>query len=473
MWTQGKMTITSIVLLLLFFGIDTLNAQYVAEANLAYSKGIALIKRGKNSKSIYQFRKVLKEEPNHDAACLLLIKLYLEKNNNDQANYYINHLSKIQVTSKRRNIEKSYYLAFGKIIKGEYANARLMIEDVITKAHQNNNLDFNLLARSYNVLGYLDVMENQLESDNDKRVVVNERNLRNARFLFEEALKYKPSSPIAATNYNRVNTALRTPPNKIVPYQTDEFQYDTQLPTNRVKQNVQHYDMTLSFRQEWLPAKVHWVMEDFSNYDELVFMMDASGSMRVPAEMNPSISRFDWMKNLAYYMLRNVSTNTSLGVVAVGGECGEQPPLQLATNTSRGDIARQVKALKADGHTPVNQAISIADQLFKKRGKKKAILFITDGMESCEPGLTCELSAQLGQLGIELHILSFLDQAKAQNEYISYTCMVESSGGTLKGINESGEVEQRDYQYNIEEPLIIPLLKKKEAGTERVVMLTD
>lgn len=469
MLTLRKFTVSVLgAVLFLFFGLGELSAQYVVEANLSYSRGIALIKRGKEAKAIKYLRKVLDEEPNHDAACLLLVKLHLAKDNRKQASIYINRLYTIKATSTKRNIERSYYLAFNDLLNGQYATSRRKIQEVITEIHKHKVFDFNLLARAYNALGYLDVVEHQSESEQKNRVAVQDRILTKAQFFFEEALRYKPNSPIAATNYNRVNTALRTPPNRIDPYDLESIQLSDYAPSVVVN-NDYKTTVDLAIEEDWLPARVRWVLEDFSNYDELIFMMDASGSMRVPSEINPETSRFQWMKNLSYFLIGNISHQTSLGAIAVGGECGEIPPMSMATDSDRSRLVSSIQRLKADGHTPVNQAMEIAPKMFSQNGKKRAILFITDGMESCEPELTCKLSAQLGQQGIELHILSFLDQASAKNEYISYTCMAESSGGSLKGINKDG-VEKRDYQYIMEEQLIIPLLEKRESMEQSIVM---
>ncbi|MEM9886625.1 MAG: VWA domain-containing protein [Bacteroidota bacterium] len=467
MQTHEKDTKSIVIFLFAFIvSITSTFAQYVVEANVAYSKGVACLKRGKDAKAVACFRKVLKQEPQHDAACLMLIKLHLSKDHRKQAAFYIDHLARIKATSIKRDLERDYYLAFRDIELAKYIDAREQIEAIITKLHKERNFDFNLLARTYNALGYLDVVENQQGRSSKNRLVLHERDLLNARFLFEEALRYKPSSQIAATNYNRVNTALRVSPNKIDPYQVNDFEpvsYPSAAPA------LKTYSDAIAVKQEWLPAKVHWVIEDFSNYDELIFMMDASGSMRVPSEMNTNISRFDWMKNLSYHLLKKIKKSTNLGVIAVGGECGEQPSMQFSTASSRFEIANAIKHLQADGQTPVNEAMRVAKGLFKKNGKSKALLFMTDGMESCEPELTCELSAQLGELGVELHILSFLDQAKARNEYISYTCMAESTGGSLKGLSD-GKVEKRDYQYQIEEQLIVPLLAPKTKDKQSVVL---
>ncbi|MEM8528281.1 MAG: VWA domain-containing protein [Bacteroidota bacterium] len=469
MLTLRKFTVSVLgILLFMIFGLGEISAQYVVEANVAYSKAIALIKRGKEAKAIKHLKKVMDEEPNHDAACILLIKLHLAKDNRKQASTYIGRLKTIRPTSTKRNIERDYYLAFNDLLNGHYATSRKGVMNVITDIHKHKVFDFNLLARAYNALGYLDVVEHQSESDQKNRVAVQDRILTKAQFFFEEALRYKPNSPIAATNYNRVNTALRTPPNRIDPYDLESIQLSDFAPSVVVS-NDYKTTADLAIEEDWLPARVRWVIEDFSNYDELIFMMDASGSMRVPSEINPETTRVQWMKNFSYYLIDQIAYQTSLGVIAVGGECGERPPLFMSTSTARSQLVSSIQRLKADGHTPVNEAMTIAPDMFSKSGKKRAILFITDGMESCEPELTCKLSAQLGQQGIELHILSFLDQASAQNEYISYTCMAESSGGSLKGINKDG-VEKRDYQYIMEEQLIIPLLEKRESLEQSIVM---
>ncbi|MEM1325436.1 MAG: VWA domain-containing protein [Bacteroidota bacterium] len=456
-----------LALLLLFLCGSFLvsDAQHLALANNQYSKGIAFLKRGKNQKALTYFKKALKEETRHDAACLMIIKIHLAKNQPKQATFYLDHLANIQATSNYRNLERNYYLAFNHILNSNHESARDLLKQTVVEMHKDQQLDYHLLARAYNALGYLDVVSNQ-EAKNGAKIRVNERHLRNARFLFEEALRYRPNSPVAATNYNRVNTALELPPNHIDPYPLHSTATAVTLSNPQLIAATQQ----AAIQEDWLPAKLHWMIDDFSDYDELLFMIDASGSMRVPSEMDARVSRFDWMKNLTYHILKSIREETKIGVVAVGGECGDRPPMQRSTSVARFRLFDLVKNLTADGQTPVNAAMELAPALFGNEKGRKAILFITDGMESCEPERTCELSAYLGQQGIEIHILSFLEESQAMNEYISYTCMAESTNGSLRGVDENGALEQRDFQYSVDDGLIIPELEKKSDNTQGIAV---
>jgi Mg-chelatase subunit ChlD len=456
---------TLLLLLFLCGSISFADAQHIALSNNQYSKGIAFLKRGKDQKALTYFKKALKEEIRHDAACLMVIKIYLGKNQPKQAVFYLNHLSTIQATSNQRNLERNYYLAFNNILNNQHEVARDLLKQTVIDIHKNQKLDYHLLARAYNALGYLDVVENQ-DNGNGTKMLVHERHLRNARYLFEEALRYRPSNPTAATNYNRVNTALQLPPNTIEPYPIHSISTTSATASPQMVAATRQ----TAIEEEWLPTEIHWMIDDFSDYDELLFMIDASGSMRVPSEMDTRVSRFDWMKNLTYHMLTSIQEKTKIGVIAVGGECGDRPPMQRSTATARFLLFDIVKNLAADGQTPVNTAMELAPALFGNKGGRKAILFITDGMESCEPERTCELSAYLGQQGIEVHILSFLDESQAIEEYVSYTCMAESTSGSLRGVDENGTLEQRDFQYSVDDVLIIPELEKKSDNDESVAV---
>lgn len=456
LYTKFRCSIWVILALLLTTSIAT--AQNVEAANLNYHQAVASLKRGKVWRSTLKLKKAIKENPNHDAAYLLLIKLYVHNGKERKAMPYIEQLATVQATSQRRSIEKSYYTAYKGILDKNFLDAQQQIKHTIVEVHKNQQFDFSILSRCYNALGYLDVIQHPSEQSSRRKWVVNKRTLLNARFLFEEALRYQPQSQVAAKNYNTVNTALKEPPNKIDPYQIIDLSQENALETVATNQA----NPMLKADPKLLPDGIVGMTNAMGEFDEVVLMIDISGSMRVHSLSKKEFTRYRIMKNLVYALLNNLNSHVLVGAISVGGTCEQQPSMKLATSKNRKLLSTTLSSLKADGHTPVNNALKHIPELFQSDANKRAVLFITDGMESCAPESTCELSAWLGSQNIELHVLTFLEEVGATLEYQSYSCMTQTSNGSINAISQTGDIEIRDFNFYIEEKLILPPLEQEK-----------
>ncbi len=446
------------VLLLLFVTISSINAQDVEEANLLYHQAIAVLKRGKTMHATRQLKKAIKENPIHDAAYLLLIKLYVHTGRSKKALPYIERLALVEATSPKRAIEKIYYVAYKEILEENFLTAQKQIKDAIVEAYKKQQFDFSMLSRCYNALGYLDVMQHLSEQGTQKKRIVEKRVLLNARLLFEEALRYQPKSQVAATNYNIINTALRQAPSKIESYQLIDLIPEKPLAALATKEEKP----TLKADPALLPSGIVGITEALSAFYEIILMIDISGSMRLHSLSKQQFTRHRIMKNMVYALLNNLDANVLVGAVSVGGSCDQSPLMKLPTSQNRKAIATTLETIEADGHTPVNVALTHMPELYQSSNSKRAVLFITDGMESCDPEATCELSAWLGGQNIELHILTFLEEVGAPLEYKSYACMTQTSNGSINAISPKGDIEVRDFNFYIEEKLILPPLEQEK-----------
>ncbi|MEM9990677.1 MAG: VWA domain-containing protein [Bacteroidota bacterium] len=429
-------------------------AQATVKANLTYYKGISSLKRGKMSSALRLFKQVLRENPKHSAACLAIIKLQLAAGREQKAARMLAALYQSSNNNGALPLERDYYLAHLHILTQDYPSARKHLEGLVSKAYDVERPDFSILARCYNALGYLNVLQSPNQAK-EGYLFSSENVLQRSRVMFEEALKYNVQNTSAFSNYTTMNDLLGIAPNFIQPYVQQDFVAKGGDTFSENSSNV-----TSSYKQELLPDETRPLIEHAQLYDELLLMIDVSGSMRSPLKKSGTATRFDIMQTLAAYILDKTNSKVRIGAVSVGGSCGGAPVLRRKVEKdNRAALTRAIQTVPVDGHTPVNDALLLVPELFKSKRAKKGIILITDGMESCHPGETCELAAWLGTEGITLHVLSFLEEKAYPEEYASYTCMAATTGGTLSSVSQSDKIEAFDYQFIHEEQLILPPLK--------------
>lgn len=431
-------------------------AQASSKSNLQYYQGISLLKKGAKTKSIQFFKKTVQSDTTHEGAYLMLIKLHLNLNQPDKAKSYMTRLSQLQDFSPDRILERDYYLAYNDLLDQNYQQATTKLKATITAAYQLKQFDFFLLSKCYNTLGYIDAIQQPIERSKDKLIVSN-RALQNAKALLEEALRYNPNAQITAKNYNIVTTALRVQPFTIEPYQKSQLEEGGMVVPSFTAINSTEESSVL-------PDNMGALTEEWNNFEEVILMLDASGSMRTMVP-NTYRSRFEQGKQVANYFLDHFATKVKIGLVAVAGECGFAPKLSSSTLQNRTDLSNLMQDVKADGHTPINDALKLVPNLFQTNAKNKAVIFITDGIDSCDPKLTCELTASLGANGISVHIIN-LESIVSPEEYENYLCMTVSSGGMLRYINTSNQIELYD-QFDLEDYLLLPKLETPKSTPDK------
>ncbi|NJK83436.1 MAG: VWA domain-containing protein [Saprospiraceae bacterium] len=195
------------------------------------------------------------------------------------------------------------------------------------------------------------------------------------------------------------------PPNRIDPFPkewNDETMDNT--PTKHFSAPIATVNTAL------LPIGIELMSSWMNDCDELIFMLDISGSMRVKTPFSPEATKFNTMKNMVFHFMNTLKTNVQLGLITVGGSCESEPSLKIGTSASRRTLSNALQTIEADGYTAISRSLRYAPELFEGDSKKKAILFITDGTDSCLPDETCNLSIWLGTQNIALHVLAFSEK---------------------------------------------------------------
>jgi hypothetical protein len=186
-----------------------------------------------------------------------------------------------------------------------------------------------------------------------------------------------------------------------------------------------------------------------NEYDEIVFLLDISESMDTEVEIkNKVATRFEVMVDLAKYLASSLSFETRLGAVSIGSDCDEYPVLKYKPGAvSREKLIADINALQVDGYTPLNDILSYSDELFSDTTEKKAILLMTDGINSCGEANTCDIAHILYEKGINIYILSFLVEQDSQEEYSVFDCVANISEGEVYEIEANRGIVNKTLDY--------------------------
>ena len=276
------------------------------------------------------------------------------------------------------------------------------------------------LSIMLNAMGYAQIMDQGRGSSKHDGLGahwhVHRRDLERGIDIFREALELYPQNAAAANNYRRICDTLQRP-------MLVEAIPDTVQPTRYV-----------SSQYKYLPAKMDEVLA-MSHYDELVFLLDISGSM-VQEKVNcVATDRFNVMKETALFLLENTADSVDVGLATIGGDCGTVPKQWSPTgDMTRKDLRYALGFLYPDGTTPLLTILQETPELFSELDGKKSIFFISDGENICNlPGVDiCEWAETLAARNISINIFTFLDADLSNTSaFAEYTCLAENTGGRI------------------------------------------
>jgi len=214
----------------------------------------------------------------------------------------------------------------------------------------------------------------------------------------------------------------------------------------------------------YLPNNPEVIIQALQEYDELLLVADISGSMKI-RHPKKGVDRFTLMKELVLYILHHLPENQTLGKAIVGGFCHDLPNLFIPVGLiSRPALYQSVKALEVYGSTPLIHVMKNAKASFTEKKNKKALLLLSDGMDSCakSPLDLCMLAEDLYAGGIDIHIMSYIMNGMEEYEYAYdiYNCMVKLSKGALYEFDQNGNlVDKTKPQETKKSPLILPSIK--------------
>lgn len=230
-------------------------------------------------------------------------------------------------------------------------------------------------------------------------------------------------------------------------------------------ENEQEVSDTLKeINLSYLPGNYKHISKVLNKYDEVTVISDISGSM---LEIHPvkEVTRFAMMKEIVLYLAHALDEKIALGINTVGGWCYDDPALNIRVGSqSRSTLYNMVASLYSTGLTPLINSLLDAKSLFSTANNNKALLIISDGMDTCSanPLDLCLLAEDLYAYGIDIHIVSFIMEGADEYDYAYgiYNCMIQSSNGTLHEINEEGNLDDKSEETEeFGHSLILPKIK--------------
>lgn len=277
--------------------------------------------------------------------------------------------------------------------------------------------DAKKLSIYHNALGYAYLL-NQGGSDHGDSLGmhyhVQKRDLLRALAEFDQAVTYDNRNPNALYNYFLVRDTLGL---EAMEEYTAAQDSAGVRPTGPVPSNT---DRTLQF----------------TDYEELVFLLDISGSMVMEKVPCMGVTRFDVMKQTALFVLDSLPPGMEIGLGTVDGDCGTEPHAWDSVGAlSRYDMRYRLQFLPPNGTTPLLERLQACPELFSERDNvRRSIFLISDGANICRSGGVdiCSWAEKLAQRHITINILTFLDAVQSNtNAFAEYGCLADNTGGSI------------------------------------------
>ncbi len=296
------------------------------------------------------------------------------------------------------------------------------------------------LSNMYNALGYAEMMDQgrgkaKRHQGLDMHYHVHRRDMERGLDWFRQALEIDPYNPAALHNYERISDTLGI--SEAITYQYDSLQQPQQF---------------VPSKYQYLPARMEALLE-FGHYDEVVFLLDISGSMVQEKVACVEADRFRVMKEASLYLLDQLPETTKTGIGTIGGDCGTEPLVWAPVDSlDRKDTRFTLQFLAPDGTTPMLTILQKTPELFTKSDSTtKSIFFISDGENICDiPGVDiCEWTTELRAQNIEINILTFLETGLGNTgAFAEYTCLADRSRGRILYLNGNTCSLQR-YEFEM------------------------
>lgn len=313
----------------------------------------------------------------------------------------------------------SFFLGMSFSYANRYAEALPLLREAI--AMQEKIPQKSLLSVYYNALGKA-ILLNQGRNAHRRNYQplhyhVHKRDMEKAFLAFEAAVKADPDNSIALRNYLLLADTLKV--GSILP------EADTSQPQ----------------RKEYKPTFLNMhrtIISDLklNTYDELVFLVDISGSMVMEKVVCYGADRFTAMKDLCLKILPEIDSSIELGIGTIGGVCDSPPDLWFpAGKISRIDLRSKLRFLIPDGTTPLLTMLLRCPELFSADPqRRKSIFLISDGANTCREGGIdiCEWATALSAKGIAVNVLSFLSTtADNTDAFAEYLCLAENTKANI------------------------------------------
>lgn len=415
------------------------------------------VRNGKPPKALKSMKKVLAITDEPDKTLNALARLYMEANEPAQALRFLKRCRKTAdaMTPKKKvqllNWEGGYALskqlpkrALELFDEGLELLAKHEIKDDLLAASLENNRGVAELFDQ----GFTTMLDTLLVGGNHK---VHINDIHRARTFFERSLFADPTGTAANHNLALMNKILVLPRETRTRYKgyiPNSFIEQMEVSTGELLGMTESLDSMAATRKEsQQQEKYAEMLQLLRDKDEILFLLDISGSMNAKVATGSVVTRFESMLNSVETLVTWLPKDKKIGLLTIGGGCGQDPIMKLPVeNGNRLLILNTLKGLRPSGGTPLYDRLRQSSALFSSEGNEKTIFLASDGLESCLGALsTCELASQLCQQGINITVLSLLlDKRSSFNAYGTYQCLASPCGGALFGITDVETIESKD-----------------------------
>jgi hypothetical protein len=139
---------------------------------------------------------------------------------------------------------------------------------------------------------------------------------------------------------------------------------------------------------------------------DLVLIFDTSGSMN---ETVPGGRKIDVGKDAMWKFVELLPKYTNVGLVAFAGICDVMTvsPLEPASAEARARLRADIAGLWAGGSTPLGYAVGRAVHMLAGSPRKKRIVIMTDGEETCDQNAFDRAADEAWRQGIKVYAIGF------------------------------------------------------------------
>jgi hypothetical protein len=187
--------------------------------------------------------------------------------------------------------------------------------------------------------------------------------------------------------------------------------------------------------------------------DEIVFLIDISGSMVTEKVSCTGMDRFRTTQWLTNCILDKIISDNQVGIGTIGGDCKTPPAAwKKVGNTSISDIKSTISRILPEGSTPLARMLVHSSELFSNNSKvAKSLIVISDGANTCPhpEQAICTSAKILAGKKIKVHVLSFLqNNLNHAAAFADYECLTETTSGKLLYL-EDNQCQMRTISYDL------------------------
>ena len=214
------------------------------------------------------------------------------------------------------------------------------------------------------------------------------------------------------------------------------------------------------------------------NYPEVVFILDASGSMWGQAGGKAKIAI---AKEVMAQAVPGLPAEVRLGLVVYGhrkkGDCADVEVLVAPGSSDRAGLLKKVRALSPKGKTPIAGSLKQTAEMLKFKENETTIVLVSDGMETCDAdpcGVVKALKA--GGIKFVLHVVGFDVDAKGKQQL---TCLAQAGGGKYfsagdaAGLLAALEAVKKEVAVKVEAAKTVKTKAKSRLGKLKMSLPAD